>query len=106
MRLRQRRQSAADRRRQFLFRRRGTGAEPHHAAGEGKQILDAMVHLSEEQSLPLLGTPAASDVAGDLGCANDLAFRVPERRDREGNVNMGPILALQGDRVNELVTRS
>ena len=91
---RQRRQSISHRRRQGLRRCRGAGAQAHHAAGEGKQVLDAVVHLSEEQPLLVFRAPAFRDFAGDLGCADDLAFRVSERRDRQGNVDQSPVLAL------------
>ena len=94
MRLRQRRQSISHRRRQGLRRCRGAGAQAHHAAGERKQVLDAVVHLSEEQPLLVFRSPALRDFAGDLGCADDLACRVSERRDRQGNVDQSPVLAL------------
>ena len=41
-----------------------------------------------------LDTLLSGDVAGDLGCAGDLAPGVADRRDGEGNVDPRPILAL------------
>jgi hypothetical protein len=39
---------------------------------DGEEIFDAVVHLPEQEILPLLGTFALADVTGDFRCANDL----------------------------------
>src|SRR5262249_56646236 len=41
----------------------------------------------------LLEPPPLADVAGDLGRADDLAPSIPDRRDRQRDVDVGAVLA-------------
>src|ERR1700687_755129 len=52
-----------------------------------------MAHFSEQQMLTIAGFLELGDVPGNLGSPDDPALRVPDRRDGQGYVDKGSILA-------------
>ena len=54
-----------------------------------------MVHLPEQQLLPLLRPFALGDVASDFGCANNSSIAVPNGRSGQGNIDEAAVLAPQ-----------
>jgi hypothetical protein len=53
-----------------------------------------MVHLPEQQVLPLLGSLSLCDVSGDLGSADYFAFAISDWRNGQGYVEETSVLAL------------
>jgi len=78
----------------FFGAARRTAAEAYHADRQRKQIPDPMVHLSEQEFLPLLPTLTLCDVSGNFRRSNYVAVTIPDRRNRHGNVDEAAVLAL------------
>lgn len=66
MRARQRRQSLPYRLGQVFWCPGRARAERHHGACEGEQVIHAVIHLLEEEMLPLLGPSALGNIPGDF----------------------------------------
>src|SRR3546814_10387597 len=52
-----------------------------------------MIHLAHQQGLAFLRFEAFSDVARDLGRADDPSLLIANRRDRQRHIDQSPILA-------------
>ena len=61
---------------------------------EREQILDAVVHFPKQELLLRLSPFAFGDIAGDFRGADDFASIVFDRRNRKGNIDKAPVLAL------------
>lgn len=79
MRPRKRGKSLAGRSSQFRDATCQTAAEINDPDRQREQVLDPMVHLAEQQVLPLLGAFALNDVRGNLGRANYFSRRISDR---------------------------
>src|SRR3546814_4310032 len=90
---RQRRNALAQCLLQLLHRVCGPRAERYQAAGQREEILDPMIHLAHQQGLAFLRFDAFTDVARDLGRADDLSLLIANRRDRQRHTDQRPILA-------------
>src|SRR5271165_5071413 len=53
-----------------------------------------MIHLPEQQILPLFRPFALGDVTGNFGRADDIAAKVSDRRNRQRNIDRASVLAL------------
>src|SRR5271163_559124 len=73
---------------------RRAAAQAHDGDRQGEQVLDAMIHLPEQQVLPLLRPSALSNVTGNFGCADDIAAGVSDWRNGQRNVDETPVIAL------------
>src|SRR3546814_10129815 len=64
-----------------------------------------MIHLAHQQGLAFLRFDAFTDVARDLGRADDLSLLIANRRDRQRHIDQRPILA-PAERLEMLRTTS
>src|SRR5262245_12041951 len=65
-------------------------SERDHA---GECISDAVIEVCHQHLFAALCMFSARDIPGDFRCTYDLAVGIPDRRDRQRNVNQAAILA-------------
>src|SRR5579872_2692094 len=68
-------------------------AERDDADRQREEIFDAMVHLPQEQVLLLFGAAPVGDVARDFRGADDLTFRIADRRYGQRDFDEAAVLA-------------
>src|SRR3546814_430642 len=79
VRTRQRAQTLLDDGGQFLWACSIAHAHADEAACKREQVLHPVVHLTQQQALPLLGLLALRNVARDRGGADNRAVRIAQR---------------------------